>query len=133
MILMKINRQDWQPLFQPFSKIELAYLFGSRVEESTHPDSDIDIALVVQMELTPQEEARLAAAISKVTDVKKVDIVHLNHASSLLKYEAVANGLLLYQAVNDDALNRFEMGVYREYFDSEPIRKLQYLYLLKEA
>lgn len=129
---MNANSQDWEQLFRPFSKIELAYLFGSRVEEQTHPDSDIDIALVVKKALTAQEEARLAASISKFTEVNKVDIAILNRAPSLLKYEAVANGRLMYQAVDDDQVNRFEMGVYREYFDTEPIRKLQYQYLCEE-
>ncbi|MBI1869816.1 MAG: nucleotidyltransferase domain-containing protein [Chlamydiae bacterium] len=129
---MEIDRNIWKLLFQPFSKIELAYLFGSQVIGVTHPESDIDIALLVQEELTPFEEARLAASISREIDIKKIDIVTLNHATSLLKYEALANGLLVYQKVSDDCVNRFEMGVYREYFDTEHIRKLQYDLLFGE-
>lgn len=130
---MRINRESSKELFDPLQKIEIAYVFGSEVTGNTHPESDIDIALVVREELTAEEEARLATSISKMTEAKRVDIVILNSAPSLLKYEAIANGVLIHQNVPDERVNQFEMSVYREYFDTEHIRKLQYQLLIEEA
>lgn len=53
----------------------------------------------------------------------KLDIVSLNDAPLLLKYEVVAHGKPLYCENETERIN-FEVSVIKEYIDEEPIRKL---------
>lgn len=120
------------PIFASYPEIEIVYLFGSTAVGQTHADSDTDIGIVCRGgDLPPSREASLAARLAPIFGTARIDIVTLNRpgVSPLLRFEAVDNGKLLYRSVPDDRINEFEMGVYREYFDTEPMRRLEREYL----
>ncbi len=53
----------------------------------------------------------------------ELDIVCLNHATSLLKYEVIRYGQLLY-AENEPERIDFEVSAIKEYIDERPLRNL---------
>lgn len=112
-------------IFKKFN-IKFAYLFGSRAKGSYADESDFDIAVLFKENpsdpLALKETAFLSRELTKFFPAK-IDIVSLNNAPLLLKYEVVACGQLLYCENEDDRIN-FEVSVIKRYIDQEPIRKL---------
>lgn len=98
-------------------KIKFAYIFGSQATGKATENSDIDIAIYFQEEYPPMEEVFIRGDIiedGKAFFKKDVDIVSLNNASLLLKYEIIHDGIVL---KDDDDRADFESLSLREYFD----------------
>jgi len=110
-----------------FSDFSLVYLFGSLAKRRLTPLSDVDIGILVNRKcdfFNLQIEL-----ISKFVDVlnEEVDVVILDVAPPLLKFEAI-NGILLFQK-DDRTRIDFEVKVRREYFDTRFLRRVQSQYL----
>lgn len=107
-------------------KVKLAYLFGSQVKGNAAPGSDYDIAVLFKNRpsdpLALKETAFLSLDLDKLF-TKKLDVVSLNDAPSLLKYEVIAHGEPIYCKDKKERIN-FEVSVIKEYIDEEPIRNL---------
>ena len=98
-------------------KIKFAYVFGSQASGRATENSDIDIAVYFEEEYPPMEDALIRGDViedGKAFFKKEVDIVSLNNASLLLKYEVIHDGILIKD--NDDRAD-FESLSLREYFD----------------
>lgn len=98
-------------------EIKFAYLFGSRAREDNKNNSDIDIAIAFEENYDPMKEAFVRGDI--IEDGRTylgmpVDVVSLNSAPLILKYEIVKEGLIL---KDNDERASFESLVLREYFD----------------
>src|SRR5262249_9129158 len=119
-------RQPLQGLFQQHP-VCLAYLFGSQATQRTHPSSDVDVAVLLDEALTPDERfaerLRLLGDLSRLFGTDQVDLVMLNEAPPLLAYETLRYGVLLYCA---DAQTRIEFQVHtlRAYEDTMPLRRI---------
>lgn len=111
-------------------RILLGYLFGSTVRNERHRGSDYDIALLLDGEPTFEDRIALISELMRILKTNDVDIVILNHAPPLLRYEVVSDGRLFFRK-GEDAANKFEMMVYREFFDTQHLRDVQNA-LLKE-
>jgi len=112
--------------------VRLAYLFGSQARGEAGALSDIDIAVFFSESPSLDEHAAMQVDLCRLLETDAVDLVVLNDASPLLKFDAVIEGKLVYQAVSDDLMNDFEMRVIREYFDTEPLRAVQERYLKEQ-
>lgn len=98
-------------------KIKFAYIFGSQATGKATENSDIDIAIYFEEEYPPMKEVFIRGDIiedGKAFFKKDVDIVSLNNASLLLKYEIIHDGIVL---KDDDDRADFESLSLREYFD----------------
>ena len=106
-------------------EVRLAYLFGSRVKGSARPDSDLDIAILVDDRLAagPGEInrtiRRLAGRLSGEIPSESLDVVLLNTAPALLRHRVLREGLLLH-ARSDTERVRFAIRAIRDYQDMEP-------------
>ena len=106
-------------------EVRLAYLFGSRVKGSSRPDSDLDIAILVDDRLAagPGEinrtVRRLAGRLSGEIPSEALDVVLLNTAPALLRHRVLREGLLLH-ARNETERVRFAVRAIRDYQDMEP-------------
>lgn len=121
---MKIPQPDKQ-IFQKY-RIRLAYLFGSRAKGLSADTSDFDVAVLFKGKnsgLSPRQEITFLSLELDQFFPAKLDIVSLNDAPLLLKYEAVANGKILYCEKESERIN-FEVSVIKEYIDEQPIRRL---------
>ena len=107
----------------------LIYLFGSQGRGDTHAHSDIDLAFLFSKDLSLEEHAALVTETSRLLGREDIDVVLLQEAPPLLKFDVVSEGELIYQNVTDDFLNDFELHVIKECFDTEPLRRIQNQYL----
>ena len=117
-------RQPLQGLL-PQHPVRLAYLFGSQATQHTHPSSDVDVAVLLDESLTPDERfverMRLLGDLSHIFGTDHVDLVMLNEVPPLRAYETLRHGVLLYCT---DAQTRIEFQVrtLRAYEDTIPLR-----------
>ena len=103
-------------------EVLLAYLFGSLGRgQAGH---DVDLAILIRGE----PAFRLREAITDCLETERVDLVDLQRASPVLRFEILRTGQLLYAA--DLALSeRFELATLRLYRDTAWLRRQQREYL----
>lgn len=78
-----------------YETIIFAYIFGSFVQNKLKAGSDIDIAIYLEEDLGADIYLEIKNTLSD--DIKReVDLVILNEAPPLLKYEIYKNNLLLF-------------------------------------
>lgn len=116
--------------------VRLAYLFGSQATGQTHPDSDVDVAVLLSAELSRTERAReqehLAGSVMAVCKTDTAHVILLDEASPLLAWQAIRRGVLLYCAQPGER-RAFELRAAREYEETEPLRRAQRVGLARRA
>jgi predicted nucleotidyltransferase len=93
--------------------------------------SDIDIAVSLDDQASPFEfRLRLSASLAEALGSERFDLVTLNDAPLLLKYEVVRGG----QVLKEDKKQRvtFETRVLSEYLDTACLRRTQQAYLKEQ-
>ena len=121
---MKIPQID-KKIFQKFN-VKLAYLFGSQAKGNAAAESDFDLAVLFEEAGDKHnlfEKTLYLAEELRDYFPKRIDIVSLNDAPLLLKYEVVSNGQALYCANEAERID-FEVLIIKEYIDEEPLRNL---------
>ena len=99
--------------------VRLAILFGSTARGTQRIDSDIDIGIVPKdPELPLNEELTLQTELSRVSG-RQVDLVRLDRASTLLRWQVVRYGRALVEA-EPFAAARFTADTVAEYLDFAP-------------
>ncbi len=97
---------------EPFAPIAI-YVFGSHGTTSQHPASDIDIAFLPALPADPVRIFRIANQLSGVIGTE-VDLVDLNHASTVFRKEVIRTGQAFH--ISDPVLlGRFEMYALSDY------------------
>ena len=100
--------------------VEVAILFGSAANGRMRPDSDTDIGILgsVGHDLDIDAELALGADLERVLG-REVDLVRLDTASTLLRFEA-SRGRCLHEA-REGAFADFVARALLEYEDLRPI------------
>jgi len=107
-------------------QVVLAYLFGSRTKHTATKASDYDIAAVFKHKNGSSGFLRKTFLLKEALREhfpKEVDIVALNDAGSLLKYEVVAHGKPIYSE-NEKFRLAFEVLAAKEYIDDQYMRDI---------
>ena len=88
--------------------LRLIVLFGSQVTGRTHPESDVDVAILARRPLTMSKRLSLWRDLSGAFQTD-VDLTLLDHASPVLLNRIARHGQLLYES------GRWEWENYRGY------------------
>lgn len=119
MTLTKKNLEKIDKIFSRFSKVKLAYFFGSMASGKAGPMSDYDFAVWLDEEnkkKTFDIKFELQDKISLELKTDKVDIVILNLAESPeLKFNVIKDGKLIFAKEPFKVL--IEPKILNEYFD----------------
>ena len=113
-ILKEVLEKDEDILF--------AYLYGSLVFNSIHPESDIDITVYLKpsdiKEYIKKEEELLATLVTKLHN-DKIDLRILNTSPFLLQYNIIKEGIPI--LIRDEAERvDFETRVMNRFFELKP-------------
>ena len=101
--------------------VVFAYLFGSTVTgQGWKTVKDVDVAVWFRPDYKLEEGERLREELAKHLGTP-VDIVVLNEAPPLLRYEILRNGRLIFCSDEDERIER-EVRMLLEYYDLEPMR-----------
>ena len=108
-------------------EILFAYLFGSQATGKARANSDVDIAVYLSRKIPSKRtlawRLTLMAELSKVLHTDAIEIVVLNEAPLVLRYEVVSKGVLLMNADPSKELD-FKLRTRDEYFDTAPFRAM---------
>jgi predicted nucleotidyltransferase len=105
------------------SRVEAVYCFGSVARGGARPTSDLDLAVLLQEAPTLGDELRLRARVTAALRRDDVDLVILNDAPPLLRFEAIAGGRRLF-ARDELAVDLFEHRSIMERLDTNHLRRL---------
>lgn len=105
-------------------RLDLVALFGSQAKGKTHPQSDVDIAIMGRRRLRPIEIARIALEFSELLKREDVEIVDLKSASPLLLKQVAEHSILLFES-KSLIYPRFKIYAYKLYMEAKPLFVLQ--------
>jgi uncharacterized protein len=115
--------------------IRLAILFGSLAKGVAREDSDIDLAVLVDNSSLPEailERGELKRKLVRDTisflRASRVDVVLLNQASLLLRYQVARTGKVLYEKNPGDYAGFVSLSL-RQHSDTRLFRYLDRKYL----
>jgi len=112
---------DFEPVLAGYFKkkpeVIAVYLFGSYAEGMARPDSDVDIAVIIE----PLPADTLEYRMKIMEDTRKLikietEIVILNESPRLLQFQVIQKGRVLYEKSADQRA-LFEMGTAGRYYD----------------
>ena len=114
MIAQDLEALISQNLRELVPEISLAYIFGSQVDGTATPESDIDIAFLSKLTTPNIRHFDIAQELTERFNLN-VDLVDLREAGALLKTEIIMKGHLLVGTKLD--ADYFAMHVLRDYQD----------------
>ena len=92
---MEKIKEDIKSVFIGKYDIECIVIFGIYVRESQTPQSDIDIAIKIKGGITKKELNDISKQLEEILK-KEVDLIDLDNANSILKYEILYSGMPIY-------------------------------------
>ena len=104
-------------------EVRFALVFGSAVARGTDQARDLDLALSFAGSPSLMDLARLAEALEVVVGMP-VDLVDVDSANTLLRWEVVRTGRMIHRP-DEAAAIEFLARVPLEWFDLEPYRARQ--------
>ncbi|MEK7175735.1 MAG: nucleotidyltransferase domain-containing protein [Patescibacteria group bacterium] len=116
-------------------KIRFIVLFGSAVKGTSRLESDFDIAIYLYNEESLfknlKEHSEILNKLGEILDIdsNKIDLVDLNEANILLRYEITSGGKLLYG--NELDFIQYQCFAFRDYVDARPLFELENLIINK--
>ena len=97
-------------------RVLLAVIFGSAKEGTVRQGSDVDIGVLLSPALAPLEFYRFYLEVTaRLSTIPELDLVDLNHAGSVLAFEALCGRRLFVR--DDETVAAFSSRVAREYED----------------
>jgi predicted nucleotidyltransferase len=102
--------------------VRLAVLFGSAARQTDRPDSDIDLAVLVEGEA--DTHSTLAVTLERAVG-RPVDLVWLDSAPPLLRFEIARDGLVLV-ARDDQVWVQFRAHAMIDWWDWAPTARMMH-------
>lgn len=116
-------KEKAEEIFGPFP-VDVAYIYGSAASGTTHPFSDLDIAVVVEegrlAKMNPRErlalELKVEQAIAGIAGAQNAEVRIVNDAPATLLGALACEGKEIY-CRDDEHRVRFETCAWSRYFD----------------
>jgi predicted nucleotidyltransferase len=111
---------------QPVGGVSAALVFGSQATGQARPDSDVDIAVLLDALPPPSEKKELlwslVGALGKELGSDRVDLVLLNDAPPKLAFHVLKHGRVVLDR-DPVQLHRFRVRTYSRHADYEPVER----------
>ena len=110
----KLDLVQLTDVFAQDSRVVLAVLFGSAKDGTVRQGSDVDIGVLLSQALSPVCFFNFYVEMtSRLNSIGELDLVDLNHAGSVLAFEALSGRRLFVR--DPDAVAAFSSQVARQY------------------
>lgn len=114
-----------------YNNIIFAYIFGSFAEDKIRKDSDIDIAIYLDKKIDLETFLEIKMNLTEACK-REVDLIILNDATPLLKYEIYKNSILLFtrdevSETNYKVKTLFEYNDMKRYLDLSYYKNIERL------
>ena len=107
-----------------YENILFAYIFGSYAKGNMRADSDVDIGIYLKEEMNIEEYLKIRMDLTKICK-RQVELVVLNAATPLLKYEIYKNNILLFTRDRTIESN-YKVKILFEYNDIKRYLEMSY-------
>ena len=137
-MILPMTRKIISVLLENLTNIQAIYLFGSYGTENQLPDSDLDIAVLFDVETAKKVDFWLllsaAEKVAKEMQVTKVDLINIRCVNTVFKKEIIMSDRRIYCA-NQYAADEFEMLTlsYYQQLNEERKKILQSFFKTKRA
>ena len=114
----QINNSDWEAVetaLASFSTIIAAWIFGSAQSGIIRPDGDVDVGVLWQKRPSLDDLLTLHMRLQDTLHHNNIDLITLNEASSILRFEAISGRAVYCQDAGERAV--FASLTAREYED----------------
>lgn len=113
---MTLDMDALTTAFAEDPRVVLATIFGSAKNGTVRHGSDVDIGVLLSPALSPLEFFTFyVETTARLSDIPELDLVDLNHAGSVLAFEALSGRRIFVR--NDEAVAAFSSRIAREYED----------------
>jgi len=120
MLLIAIKEKKlFKKIAQKYS-LELILLFGSKISEKTHKESDFDVAYLSKKDLNLEEESRLIIEFSPIFRSENIDLVNLKKSPPLLFYAVFKNCQVLYER-EPFTFASLRSYAFKKYIETKPL------------
>ena len=102
--------------------IDSIYIFGSYASKDNTDASDIDIAFLNKIDLTPVEMWDISSTLSNLLMID-VDLIDLKNTNTVFRFEIIHKGIKIYEA-DKKTVEEFEDLTYSFYLELNEIRTL---------
>lgn len=107
--------------------VSLLYIFGSFARETNRPDSDIDMAVLLNGEIGVYTQLNILGSLVDIFKREDIDLVILNNVNEVLRFQVIKYGKVLYmESLYTKVM--FEARTMSEYMDKEHFRNIQSKY-----
>ena len=114
-----MSRQiDWKtlrPIWEDTPRLVAAWAFGSAKEGMRRAGGDVDIGVLVEPPFTLDEQLKLLGRLQNILQIEELDLVILNEANPILRFEALSGRRLFCR--DDGRCAAFASLTAREYED----------------
>lgn len=111
---MKLDLEHLGNVFAADPRVILAVIFGSSKDGAVRPGSDVDIGVLLSPALAAVEFFEFyGQTADRLPEIDELDLVDLNHASSILAFEALGGHRLFVRDL--EAVAAFSSLVARQY------------------
>ena len=120
-------------LLLPKKDVLLAYLYGSFAKGETHPNSDIDIAILVNDSISEIKysygyRAEILTDLMKTLHTNRVDLIILNEAPPFLRFQVVRYGIPILTRSEAERID-FHVKTITKYNDVKKLLDIQNRYI----
>jgi len=122
-----IDFEKLKDIFAGYNEIKAAYLFGSYADGKQNKNSDLDMGILLDEEYNKMIKLDILTELTQ-NNFDNIDLVVINNASILVKYEIVKHNRLIY-CRNDFDFSAYYSKVVRLYLDFKPYLEVQRMYL----
>jgi predicted nucleotidyltransferase len=113
--------ENLRAVLAPFPAVRLAVLFGSAARGTEHAGSDVDVGVLLDHE-TAELRLELEAELGRAAG-RDLDLVFLDTAPPLLRFEIARDGVLLTARHRDDWVD-FRTQAMLDWWDWEPTSRI---------
>ena len=117
---MDLNQRLWQ-VAAFFPEVKLAVLFGSTARGQDRPKSDVDLGILLAP-YSPELRFRVEADLGRAAG-RSVDVILLDDAPPLLRFEIAKEGVLLFQR-EDHLWTGFKAKAMVDWWDWAPTHRM---------
>ncbi len=110
-------------IFSQFPEIDAVYLFGSVASGGVHPESDLDLAIILATKSLNERKLDILTALAR-QGFCHVDLVFPSKENIVLLFEIVSCNTIVYRK-SDFPAGEFFSRVLRQYFDFYPYLTVQ--------
>jgi len=105
--------------------LEFILMFGSQVDDLTHPESDIDIAIYSKKPISEETKIKLAYELGLILKTERIDLVDIKKVSPLLKKRIFGNYEVLFQK-DRFLIYQLELNALKEFKDSKMLYDIRH-------